>query len=407
VSSSVRAEAGIASAARLGRWWTPARRRLWTNAATHSTFGLVPVLTIGYFLIDSITRNSFALDFRTAFWPAGRQVLNGVTPYVSSTSAAATHRFAFVYPAPGALFFASFAWIPRQLAGALFTALCIAAALGLLRILGVRDWRLYGLTMVWPAVVSGWQTANVSLLLAFGVAVAWRYRDRPAVAGITIGLLAAIKLFLWPLGIWLLLTRRWRAFAWAAGTGLIVNLVAWSVLGLNQFHRYTVLADVVSRVEEKYAYTPLALALHLGASQITADAITLILIVGCGAMCLWFARHGRDAEVLLGAIVLSLLATPVVWIHYFVLLLVPLAIMRPRLGWLWVLPVALWLCSVMWPTLWQLVLCLTVVAVVVAGLLRTPTKARTSGDDPCDGLSAALACSATLGPDRHPDAVRV
>jgi hypothetical protein len=39
-----------------------------------------------------------------------------------------------------------------------------------------------------------------------------------------------------------------------------------------------------------------------------------------------------------------LVASPLVWSHYFALVLVPIAIYRPRLGWLWALPVLMWAC---------------------------------------------------------------
>ena len=44
------------------------------------------------------------------------------------------------------------------------------------------------------------------------------------------------------------------------------------------------------------------------------------------------------------AVALMLVASPLVWSHYFVLLLVPLALARPRLHWLWLLPCGMWVC---------------------------------------------------------------
>ena len=38
----------------------------------------------------------------------------------------------------------------------------------------------------------------------------------------------------------------------------------------------------------------------------------------------------------------TLALSPIVWLHYLVLLLVPLAIMRPRFSAIWLLPVLLW-----------------------------------------------------------------
>ena len=38
----------------------------------------------------------------------------------------------------------------------------------------------------------------------------------------------------------------------------------------------------------------------------------------------------------------ALAASPIVWMHYFLLLLVPLALIRPRLSPLWLVPFAYW-----------------------------------------------------------------
>ena len=43
------------------------------------------------------------------------------------------------------------------------------------------------------------------------------------------------------------------------------------------------------------------------------------------------------------AIAAALVLSPVVWRHFFVLLLVPLAIARPRLDVLWLVPIGMWL----------------------------------------------------------------
>jgi hypothetical protein len=116
---------------------------------------------------------------------------------------------------------------------------------------------------------------------------------------------------------------------------------------------------------------------------------------------------------LLGALTLSLLATPVVWIHYFVLLLVPLAIMRPRLSGAWLLPLALFACPVTSPMLWQLVLTLGVLALLVAVLLRRPAPAAVrSRRGPSGALREQIVVTAR-GPDgshvalhsRHADPV--
>ena len=353
---------------------TQERLAVWERAATHALCGLVPICFTIYIMVFAIGQNSFAVDFHSAFWPAGVRVLHGLTPYAAPTSFPATHGYAFVYPAPGALFFAAFGWIPHAIADALFTAICIAAAAGTLAVLGVRDWRVYGVTLLWPPVLSGWQTANVSLLLAFGIAVAWRYRDRPGKSGATIGIIIAIKLFLWPLLGWLILTRRWRALGWAVATAALVNAVSWAVLGFHEVHAYIQLVNAVTKVEERMAYTPFALALHLGASHALADVLAGLVFAAVACVTVAASRRDREWAVLLGVLTLSLLATPIVWRHYFVLFLVPMAISRPRLSGAWWIPLLIFVCPVTDPVLWQLLLVLGVVTLLVVILFRWPER---------------------------------
>jgi hypothetical protein len=52
------------------------------------------------------------------------------------------------------------------------------------------------------------------------------------------------------------------------------------------------------------------------------------------------APRDRDIAVLTLALAAALAASPIVWVHYFLVLLVPLALTRPRLSPLWFLPFA-------------------------------------------------------------------
>ena len=360
---------------------TPARLRVWSAAAQHAFFGVVPVVFTVWMWHFAASRHSLAIDFHNAFWPAGRHVLLGLTPYAGPHSSLAASGIAFVYPAVGALFFGVIALVPHGLADVLFTLSSIAAVIATLILLRIRDWRLYGLALLWPAVISGWQTANITLLLTCGVALAWRHRDRPAISGCIVAILVSLKVFLWPLLLWLLATKRLAGFAWAMASGILVNVLAWAVLGFHQAEAYVALARAVSRVEESTAYTPIALALHLGASRALAHTIGFGLAAGVALACLYYGRRRRDASALLLAIAVSLLATPTVWRHYFALLLVPVAIARPRVTAIWLLPLALFLCPVTTPLLWQLALALGIFACVVLVLLRTPNlMPRTSNE---------------------------
>lgn len=370
------------------------RAAVYAMAFRHAFFGVVPVLFTAWIAWYALSRNSFAVDFHHAFWPAGVDVLHGVTPYVAASSPDVANGTAFVYPAPAALLMVPFGLLPHGLADVTFTLLSLAAALVTLRLLAVRDWRLYGLVAMWPAVISSWQSANLSLLLALGIAAAWRYRDRPAVAGPLVALLVSVKLFVWPLGLWLLATRRYRALGYVAVCGLVVNLIAWSVLGFGEVHHYTRLASAVTRAEERSAYTVIALLLNHGTGRVLAYAVGLSLAALGGLACLVLGRRGRDSSALLMCLVVCLLATPIVWRHYFALLIVPLAIMRPRLSPLWLLPLGLSFCPVTGPTTWQLLITLAVIAAIVGALLAHPQTRRRM----CGGLRRRALMAARFVP---------
>jgi hypothetical protein len=332
-------------------------------------FAIVPVVFTAL-AVYALVGNGFAIDFHGQFWPAGRRVLDGLSPYDLGWQDI-QHDVAFPYNAVAALLFVPFALLPHALADAVFAALCVGSLLLTLRLLGVRDWRVYGIVFLWQPVVSAWATANLTLLIGLGIALMWRHRDNALVTGLLLALLVSLKLFVWPLAIWLLATRRYAALGWALLGGLAMNVLAWLVLGFDQIGPYVKLLGLVTDREEPRSYTLLAFAVNHGASRTAAYALTLALAGVAGTACVALARRGQEQQALLLCIALALLATPVTWAHYFALLIVPLALLRPRLSPVWALPLVLALCPGVAPASWQLVLALATVAAVVAVALRT------------------------------------
>ncbi len=332
--------------------------------------GLPAALTVFAALRSRGGQLHFAGDFHYAFWPAAQRVLHGLSPYVDPGSSTIAHAIAFVYPALAALLLAPLALVPHGAADVIFAGLEIAAVLGTLRLLRVRDWRLYGLVMLCPAVFSGWTLANVTLLLGLGIAAVWRYRAHPLFVGLLIALLVSVKLFLWPLALWLLATRRYAALAYAAACGVILNALAWAALGFHELHRYTRLLHALTTIEQRRGYSLIALALHLGSSQRAAYALALALAAAGGVTCLALGRRGRELAALALAIGVSLLATPIVQLHYFALLLVPLALVRPRLSLAWALPLLVWVCAAETPRPWQIAASLALGAAMLAIAIR-------------------------------------
>ena len=114
----------------------------------------------------------------------------------------------YVYPPLVALLTVPWTLLPVGLAEVLFQFLLVAVFVATLVLLGVRDWRCYGLAFLWPPVTDAVATGNISILLGLAAAVVWVYRDRARVAGAALGVSIAAKVFLWPLTVWLAVTRR-------------------------------------------------------------------------------------------------------------------------------------------------------------------------------------------------------
>jgi alpha-1,2-mannosyltransferase len=369
------------------RWpvieFRPETRARWLIPAGHIGYGLLPAVLIPYLLVSLIAGQGFALDFHYWYWPAGNHILHGLSPYTASWP------LALNYPAPGALLFVPFALLPHALADAIFTGLCLLAAPATLRVLNVRDWRLYGNVMLWEPVWVGWQTANVSLLLVLGVACAWRWRNRAVVVGLIVALLVSIKLFLWPLGFWLLGTRRYRGLVWSVCVGGLLNILAWATLGFDELPRFISALSTFADHVGRGSYSLTSLALSQGASRTAAYALGLGIGTAAAIAGVILGRRGKDRFAFTACIAAALLASPVVESHYLALLIVPLALARPVASAIWTLPLLLWIVPAGWPSQWQRIVALCVVAGLLAVALRG-SMGRSSGRAASNGDRRSL-----------------
>jgi hypothetical protein len=312
-------------------------------------FGAVPILYAGVFVFE------FALGFHTfdfhTFWLSGRDVLHGRSPYPDSMPLVA-HRETFrpfVYPAPAALLIAPLAFIPYAVADVIWWAIGAAAIWLALRILGVRDWRCYGAAFASMPVFTALGNGSVSALLVLGSAALWRYRSRAWVAAAVLAGLVAAKLFLWPLGFWLLVTRRIRACALSAVIAVAAALAGWAAIGFAGMREYPHLLDRLTALVAAESYSPYALFRALGASP----GLARLLMLAAGALVLGAVvavsrRPDGDRRAFTLALAAALVLSPIVWPHYLALLFVPIALAQPELGLAWSAPIGLWVVNASW-----------------------------------------------------------
>ena len=306
---------------------TPALRR----AVELLFLGAVPVVALALALAAYAGDDRLALDFHHEVYRQADAVVHGERAY-DAPDADLSDRANFLWPMAAVLPVVPLTALPPGVADWLATALVIAALVAALQVLEVRDWRVYGVVLLWPATIEAIQTANISLPLTLLVAVMWRYRDRAAIAGIALGYGVAIKLFLWPVVVWLALVGRRSAAAIAAATAAASLLL---LLPFTSIADYVRLLRNLGRTFEHDAYTPFALLTDIGVPDTAARAMTVAL----GLAVLGLAWRRRSLGLALAA---ALVLSPIVWRHFFVLLMVPLALSRPRFDAVWLIPIGLW-----------------------------------------------------------------
>lgn len=336
--------------------------------------GVVPALFTAYQFHGLVAGHALAVDYTHGPWIAGRRLFAGHSPYVSAQSPQ-LGGITFVYPAAAALLLAPFSLLGSNQAGALFTLLNILAILLTLRALDVTDWRVYGISLMWPSVIAGWETANITLLLGLGIAGVWRYRAHPVVCGGLVALLISVKIFLWPLALWLVATRRYRSLGHAVTIGVALNALAWSILGFGQVARYDQLVRALAINQASRGYSVVALAMHCGLDRAAAEIVMAAACAAAACVCIAAGRR-RGGQAALGCCVAAcMLTSPVSWLHYFALLVVPLAIARPRLSLLWLTPLLFQLPTV-GPDRREIAIAFALTAALTALVVRSPDRDR-------------------------------
>ena len=303
-------------------------------------FGVLPALVVLLLFVDAAREDVVAFDFRV-YYDAAEAVLSGDSPYQSLDDPGAAVARGYVYPPLTALVAIPLTIASPEIAGILVMALLVAGVLGVLYVLGVRDWRCYGLVLLWPPVISAIQTGSVTISLALGAALAWRFRDRALVSAASLGATLAVKTILWPLAVWLAATRRVAASVLSLAVAALLVVGSWAVIGFAGMAEYSDVVRRLQRTVELDSYTAYVVALDAGASPSVARAAWIALGAALLVALVVVARRGDDAGAFILALAAALALTPIVWLHYFALLIVVAAVARPRLTLLWFVPLAL------------------------------------------------------------------
>jgi hypothetical protein len=127
--------------------------------------------------------------------------------------------------------------------------------------------------------------------------------------------------------------------ACAVGIGLL--FLSWAAIGFAGLGDYVHLMRRLEASVGSDAYTTHVVALDFGVSPTAARAIWLILGLAVLTAVVVVGRRGDERTAFVLAIAAALALTPIVWLHYFALLVVVAAVAQPRLGLVWFVPLAM------------------------------------------------------------------
>lgn len=275
-------------------------------------------------LVWAIFLREFGPADLSVFVRAGRAVAHGVSPYVDASSPSVWSGHAFVYPYLVAWCFIPLAALSATATGLVYYLGSVAAVVATVRMLGGPRVGALAIVLALTAepVVRALQLGTLNVWLLLGLALAWRHRHRTAVVVAALAAVIVAKLFLFPMLAWLVLTRRLRAAALTAvvSVGAVVAGCAMADLSVRSFVR---MLSVLSDHEAPQSSSITALLHRLGAGNALATCGALLLAAVLVAGGWAQTRRKGDERYLFSACVLaSIAASPIVWSHYFALLLI-------------------------------------------------------------------------------------
>jgi hypothetical protein len=290
----------------------------------------------GLIVLAAFSAGTLGFDF-LAYHGAAERVLQGERLYDPTVQQTGGFGL-FYYPPPFVLAVLPFALLPAATATWVWLALSVAMLVGAIAILPVRSSVRWGTLLLaglsWP-VAYALKLGQVGPLLLLLFAIGWRWLDRPAAVGAAGALGAIVKIQPGLILVWALLTRRFGAVAIGAAILVVAAIAATIVLGgFGVWADYVaLLRNVSDPITTPHNFTPGAAAYQFGVPTGVAATIQILSSVLVVAVFLIaIARTAPDASFLV-TVIASQLLSPVLWDHYAMLLLLPVAWLLQRRQW--------------------------------------------------------------------------
>ena len=364
--------------------------------------------TLGVIAIGSIENH---IDF-DSFWHSAQALWNGTDIYDTGV------RLTNLNPPFWTVLISPLGLLEPMMAYKVFVLCTLMTSVGYLAWTATElrlqaGWAIVGVAML--LLSTPFQTTlsigQIYPFLALGLVVAWvaDRHEKPIIAGIALGLVIAIKPSLAPIVLWPLLRRQWPMFGAALASGVVATLVGLVLAGVGATLEWVKLLASMPLDGTWYNASLPGAASRLFMENKYAEhlatvpwASTAACVMGIGGVLLTAWKVRADPEVGLWALVAaSLLASPVAWYDYMILLgpgvLLLLARGQKALA---LLLLALQAIPAQWPLLWQgektvvATLALTLYLYILVGhgvaLLAVVKKRASAQEQPMPELMEAM-----------------
>jgi hypothetical protein len=203
---------------------------------------------------------------------------------------------------------------------------------------------LAGFAILFPAVGNHLGNAQGKMLTLLALVAMMRLTERghDPMAGVALGLAGLTQVFPLLLGGYLLLMRRWRALAYAAGTVVLGGLVTVALMGAG--NSLCFFSAVSALASERWLSEPSNVSLAASISRVvwwlsgaartenvelirrvcifTADAAVMWMTVNATD---WRSGEDRDWRAFSLWVMAAVMIAPTAWFHYLILMLIPFA----------------------------------------------------------------------------------
>jgi len=306
------------------------RRITWALAA-------VAIVVTAVYLTIFIATAQYTLAFDyLAYDAAARRVVTGGGAYDLALTRPGVFGL-FFYPAPFLWLVLPLTVLPAHIAAAFWIVALIACFVVAILLLPVRDevrWLTMALAGVsWPLIFSV-KVGQVAPILVLLFAIGWRWLDRIPVVGVVAAIGTLIKLQPALLFGWLFLERRWKDIAVGLALTVTAAVLITPIVGLHAWSDFIqLMRGLDDPLVQPANYSPGTVAYFLGVGHAAASAIQWLSTLVVLGLVIGLQRWGTRESSFLLAVVATQVASPILWDHYALVLVLPVAWLLERRQW--------------------------------------------------------------------------